>query len=841
MPERTGDNNGLWAYTTVYPGADLKLNPNAVQQPSLVEATGLDGRFVGALRPFPGMGGVTIHGVPTPSGSTTVTSITNVVFAKYVSVQKGLSRHIFKGIAYVADNPGGTGKALYFAYRDSSNGSTDVLMLEDFAAWTDFELTSYDDYDITSQGRYIYLCMVGTTTSGVPSFNNNQAPYNKAYFWDWRINSWDNFVSGFDNRFMSAFPRRLLATPINEDSTTGGLDSSDVMRTEVYSPPGTESDMPAGDYTYMVQLVSKKHGLRSYARMHTGDPGPLAALRYRVSGINPPTNYSAFVQQIRGNSTEVTHVIQWGIPHFDGFRLFRTALNDLGMPTNSYAPVLTLHEIDNYIELGNYDSSSGTVTVEIDHDIDPAVLGDLSSTVFSDEALFSQPQYDPFLDDFGPAPRLKRIASYDGLLVGVCDVSEPSTYSIELQANETSPESICWSILSKEEPENFPPENYYRMDEPAERGFALVPAGDHLFETTNSSVYRISRSGGTLIINRLATGTGALSRYGATGAGQSLFLVTRSGLKEIDGNTGEVRSVTSFDRVFLDDSEWAPSLANVAIEYDAALGALILLNTTTHECYFLWEMTGAITKLVDVPWVRLTSGPDVLTDGPRRVYFVTSTAQVHVVDAARQMGKRSMCGAGAPETVNGTVTSISSTNLIDSTATFPVNCVGFKVYILSGARDGESATITARGSATNLSVSGLSGALAVGDRYSVAPIVTRITLPQIPGQGEIDPFVRKVAKSISVAFSDLAGESSGTNGTVRMGLKQNETILGTLTESSINLVPDQVVGSFGSRTGLATTRAYPYLEFLGGNLDYEIQAVLVKGVLSMSEAQSRQG
>src|SRR3990172_2224637 len=233
MPERSGDDNGLWTYMTVYPGADLKLNPNAIQQPDLVETTGLDGRFVGALRPFPGMGDATIHGVPTPSGSTTVTSITNIIFAKYVAVQKGLSRHTLKGIAYIGDNPAGTGKALYFAYLDSSNGSTDVVMLEDFVAWTDFELTSYDDYDLTAQGRYIYLCMVGNTTSVVTSFNNNQAPYNKAYFWDWKINAWDNFVVGFDNRFMSVFPRRLLATPINEDQATG-LDSSDIMRAETY-------------------------------------------------------------------------------------------------------------------------------------------------------------------------------------------------------------------------------------------------------------------------------------------------------------------------------------------------------------------------------------------------------------------------------------------------------------------------------------------------------------------------------------------------------------------------------------------------------------------------------
>ena len=128
MPERQEDNNALWTYPTTMPSADLKLNPHAVQLPSLVEATGLDGRFMGALRPFPGMADITVHGMPNPSGATTITSIANLAFAKYVSIRKGTSGDVIKGLVYIGDNPSGAGvgKAVYFAYKDSSNGNVDV-------------------------------------------------------------------------------------------------------------------------------------------------------------------------------------------------------------------------------------------------------------------------------------------------------------------------------------------------------------------------------------------------------------------------------------------------------------------------------------------------------------------------------------------------------------------------------------------------------------------------------------------------------------------------------------------------------------------------------------------
>ena len=116
-------------------------------------------------------------------------------------------------------------------------------------------------------------------------------------------------------------------------------------------------------------------------------------------------------------------------------------------------------------------------------------------------------------------------------------------------------------------------------------------------------------------------------------------------------------------------------------------------------------------------------------------------------------------------------------------------------------------------------------------------MVTELVFQQLEGDGGIDPFSRKVIQSMSVAFSDLGGETSSSdpNPFVRMGVWRNRQRLLEV-EEAINIIPDKCV----ARVNAADVRVYPSLRFLGGNLDWELQALLVHGVRSASEAQSRQ-
>jgi hypothetical protein len=206
------------------------------------------------------------------------------------------------------------------------------------------------------------------------------------------------------------------------------------------------------------------------------------------------------------------------------------------------------------------------------------------------------------------------------------------------------------------------------------------------------------------------------------------------------------------------------------------------------------------------------------------------------------MGKRTMCGTGSTETVNGTVTSGTTDGTIkDSTATFPANIVGHRVYIRSGDYEDESGLVATRVSATELTLDAgdkLSGSPAVGDRYSIAPVITEVVLSQLEGDDNvIDPFVRKVGSAISVAFSRLGGEtdSDDDNAEVKMGFQTGrQSLLGV--DVALNGTPDSCVG----RVNAGHTRLYPYLKFYGSNQDWEMQAVNVHGLLGLSEAQTRQ-
>jgi hypothetical protein len=325
-----------------------------------------------------------------------------------------------------------------------------------------------------------------------------------------------------------------------------------------------------------------------------------------------------------------------------------------------------------------------------------------------------------------------------------------------------------------------------------------------------------------------------------------LFIVTKAGVKSIDGNSGAIKSISAMDRIICDDREWAGSLDSVILEYDATIGALIFLNTTEKEAVILWEATGAVTRVVDCPWAFLVGGPNVKTNGPQRAYFVMDDGTVSCIDGAREMGKRTMCGTGSSETVNGTVTAGTDADTIkDSTATFPANIVGHQVYMRSGTYKDESGLVTTRVSATELTLDAsnkLSGSPTVGDRYSIAPVITEVVLSQLEGEDAhgrdvIDPFSRKVGTSISIAFSRLGGEvdSDDDNAEVRMGFQKGLQPL-TWVDVALNATPDSCVG----RVNAGDTRLYPYLKFYGSNQDWEMQAVNVHGLLSLSEAQTAQ-
>lgn len=842
MPERQHDDHAKWFYRPTFPGMDLRMSPGAIDPRMLVEATGIDGRNEGGLRVFPGFGGESIHGIPSPeTGVTTIEEISNIQKVWYASVRKGISPDTLSGLVIFADNQTDDGKALYFAYRDSSDGSTDVVQLEDFALWDDFNPTTFDQYDVTCLGRYIYFVNAGDSESTVSIVSTTAPPYNKAYFWDFQINDWDRYIGGWQGRLMGALPERCMVTSINTDRIG---DPTDIFDMEL---AGDDKPLPPGQYTFGAELVSQKHNLRSPMRLRTYEiPSAAYSIRYVMGNLwlpenNPTPGYHQLLRQVSNGQTAPLH---WGIGHVDGFRLWRTPRNDTGISAGKYRPIQRLYEYRPYEPLLDQPDGTGIALWYFKIQNEDAIIDNYTREIehVDDDGLATNDEYSAEHHDFGPAPRMKRILGFDNMLIGVTDQASPDVAGMDESwtKQDRVPESIVWSAIHLDEPENFPVLNYEPLNDPSERVLNLYAGSSVAFALTNKSVYRIARGGTGVSVTRIVNSISAMSEDGAVAAGDTLYVLTATGVKEVDGLTNEVRNVKLLNRLIIDDRQWGTSLSDVKLGYDSFAGALILLNTDQKEMVILWEATGAVTRVVNCPWTLIADGQDVLSDGVgQRSYLVTSSGAVSVIDAFRESGKITMCGAGETDTVNGAMTTPLLSNYIcDTGVTFPQDVVGHYAYILSGNYAGTRVQITNRTQDDRLAVSGLPGTLAVGDRYAIAPVVVHARFARLSGMGSDDPFPRKVGHSMSASIESLGGETGGSdpNAFIEMGLRTQDTVL-TTESARVNATPDQV----NVRANRGGAKMYPFLESYGANMDYEVEAVLVRGHLSASEASTRPG
>lgn len=828
MPEFRDDPRCRQVYEFERPDADLSQDRSKVRMPYLVESVGTDGRFVGGLRVFPGMGNLVVHGLKTASASagTTVNwTLANIVLAKYVAIQKGLSEDVLRGIVMLADNAASspTGKALYFSYVDSSNGSADVIMLENFGTSgsnligeTNHRPTfsASSDYDIGFSKRYIYF-----VASGVTFADGNTYPFNRAYWWDFKQNTWETAASGMQRREAGLFYfNRTYAT------------TDDATRVTTNFFPGGKAK--AGDYTFGVRAKSRKHGLRSRMASVLVNAGDGNYYEITAAKAASPVNAGVFDP----SAVYADSSLYWGLHHIDAFEIYASPVS----PVNSAASQVgasfqLLGELHLVLPLSEKTTLSSTSVVGY-----VLKTGNPSSFIsnLSDLAIAQiQDTFNPFLHAVGEMPRSSRCAWLDGVGYTIADVYAKASPELGFYENNNLADTLRWSSIVTGESENFPFSNVYRPDDPGEKFLGLEGSGDYMFAVTTNSVYRALRNGSSLSVTRLHHKLAVPSRYAFCGVGNSLFVVTASGVKEIDGNTGGLQSLSQIDRVIFDTLQWASTLSSVHIEYDSVAGALILLNTSLDQCVILWEATGAVTRLEDCPYEFLCSGINPKTGLGNRVYFVMTDGRILTIDTLRAMTGYCMCAGASGESVNGTVTPGStSTSINFGSQVVPENIVGFKVYVTSGALKGESSTVTARGSATNITVSpAFSGAPAATDTIAFAPVVFRAVCPQYTGNGiATDTFYSKVGKTITASFTNI---TRGEGFNVQVGMYRRTTKL-TGYDMPIDENPDDTVQYIGSPNG---TQLYPYIECKRADMDFEVQALKVDGIVSGTEAETRNG
>ena len=151
-------------YTILAPSLDGKRNRAMIAPGTLSKAVGIDGRFTGGIRRFPGMlrlsfadnqsgSTVTKYAIEKYSGASWY-AYSNFKFFKYAAIQKDNTSAILRGFVFVAQAADDSQYDLVFYYYDSAT-----------SLWLLYEITSNVGaiavVDIAEQGKFLYVARQG--------------------------------------------------------------------------------------------------------------------------------------------------------------------------------------------------------------------------------------------------------------------------------------------------------------------------------------------------------------------------------------------------------------------------------------------------------------------------------------------------------------------------------------------------------------------------------------------------------------------------------------------------------------------------------------------------------
>ena len=158
MPAKKPDVKPPFRYPFAIPAVNLGVEDSSIAPPYLAKAVGLDGRYLGSLRRFPGFR--VVRNIQDHLDA----NFTGIDRIWYTSIQKGASADVIRGFVVLADSPTATHKALYFAYYDTGA-----------AAWATTEiLVDFGDTD-PYKGAYVlgsYYAAATGLTSGTASIHS---------------------------------------------------------------------------------------------------------------------------------------------------------------------------------------------------------------------------------------------------------------------------------------------------------------------------------------------------------------------------------------------------------------------------------------------------------------------------------------------------------------------------------------------------------------------------------------------------------------------------------------------------------------------------------------------
>jgi hypothetical protein len=868
MPQVDHDPNMRLRYLMAEPVQDRRNHPALVPAGSYPLLVGVDGRYAGSFRRFPGFYGVFDLRDVDVDAAGDADSITAVWFFKYVAVQVAVgldsndqpigdaTARTLRGFVVAHNYKDSTDSdavkgVLRFVYRDPADNSSwfsqtllqEISFKSDRRIIIDSDLSNANvinataEIDAASMGPFLYFVVNRGTPLGIAI-------------------DWTNGAAPRDYYRRSVRVSSTGATSLQWDFTDLGPLQQPVQNfpTEV----GQDIDPPSIVATGGKLGGTIKSAIRTYSGFKNVQ-GPLIGIATTdTDDTGTPTSRVRYQSDRAPDQPGFPHLSNLGVDDDNlkpKIRVYRTvdslsftAITGLGVTggklfREAEIPIINdgSSNLDGATSAAEYHTSNRGFNV---------FAGDID-----DNSLVVQPWINPFTSDTALTSRkLKLLLPYQGTLLRIGSVPLAAPPAVNVERDEV----LSWGSLERYAPEEFRIQDSTPLgSKQDERVLALIGTGDYAFAVGDSSVFRIHRNGGVLGITEVQSLAGGVGRYAAIGVGAELYYVNPVGLYVVNGATGEFQIVAALSRVILED--WKDSLDSVRMCFDMRLGALCILNATEEECILIWASTGMVTTLRDTVFQFCTEGINPEDVGYSRSYWITALGAVYTPNAERGMDKAlAMCGfSGTGGFTPVWNTTIATAALGTTTAStlwvlghVDDSVVGFKVYVTSGDRAFESAKVSAVNrttvSGTDVTeltlASALTGVPAEDDKVSVSPVLFEVVgWPIQELEEQIDLFRSKAVKSMGHNIILLGGNTT-TAGNPNLEMVHRLYRRGDLNtplpysyRAAMNADPSKNYSYFG---GVEGPILFPAWAQYASNLDFELLGTIVHGMMKMTEAES---
>ena len=668
MAERFSEDNMPWSYRFDEASLDQSQSASATGPDQIPWLYGVDGRFSGGLRTFPGhkyygsllepdgTGVVRFNSQPNNGDTLTIDGLT-ITFVTAApagnQVQIGANRNVTAGNL-------NTFLTAQTGYSSVTNGQVAGTTTYGYA-WTTFKKLVDDDPAVTahafstvSGGRLTLLPSGGTLTrfqyqdpanrecsfthyaeileTGTTYYRGYVMRIGGSVFFAYKRGDGTNAFDGLHFITDGVTDYKLGVTYFNRMIYIVGSDGTNSFAKVVYYHPRYLKMVTADFGPGPTTVGPNSHGTPTVvtkdaaSHLDLGEYGLLPryydSTRFRYSTI-PVNIETASAVYAAGAATQMD--ITWQMidsfsplaNEFDyvaiystissGLTEFNTARPSAGFYFRRNLSPLTGSSTAHWI----YSLGDGSITFPTLEDGLP------------DEGLVLQEAYDPVADFVNTTvPAMEGIQYYQG-----------SNFAL---VNTDGYIDIRWTPADRIEPENLPILNTRRTRIRANGVAHFRVAGDYLWVFGDGESYRIQKVGSALSIHRMLDGYHFVSPYSTTALGTTIIGVTTTGIILINANTGETSMLRVAEKVILD--RWVNNLeavkssgiearAKIYTAIDHKLGCVYIYCRPAGEVLQLWPSQNRATMLVDCHWNWITTGylPNTRT-GPMRAIITTEDA-----------------------------------------------------------------------------------------------------------------------------------------------------------------------------------------------------------------------